>query len=87
MLSYEYKFRDNSLVVNKRGVAHWSDVPSTRMNVTKGKLLHYLIDILSIGNRVLRQQVGILMGRDCAPLLAHLFLFYYEHRFMNSLIT
>ena len=45
------------------------------------KLVEYLIDniYVSIGNRVYRQCVGIPMGTDCAPLLANLFLFYYEY--------
>ena len=25
-----------------------------------------------------------MMGTDCAPLLAYLFLFYYEHKFMKE---
>ena len=33
-----------------------------------------------------RQRVGIPMGTDCAPLLANLFLFYYEYRYMKNLI-
>jgi hypothetical protein len=30
--------------------------------------------------------VGIPMGTDCAPLLANLFLFYYEYKYMKNLI-
>ena len=26
------------------------------------------------------------MGTDCAPLLANLFLFYYEYKYMKNLI-
>ena len=26
------------------------------------------------------------MGTDCAPLLAHLYLFFYEYRYMRDLI-
>ena len=33
-----------------------------------------------------RQRVGIPMGTDCAPLLANLFLFYYEYHYMKGLI-
>ena len=32
-----------------------------------------------VGYRVYIQCVGIPMGTDCAPLLANLFLFYYEY--------
>ena len=33
------------------------------------------------------QTVGILMGTDCAPFLANLFLFAYEFRYLNNLLT
>ena len=32
-----------------------------------------------------RQVVGIPMGTKCAPLVAGLFMFYYERDFMTSL--
>ena len=50
--------------------------------------MEYLINniYVSIGNRVDRQCVGIPMGTDCAPLLANLFLFYYEYKYMKNLI-
>ena len=41
---------------------------------------------MCVGNRVYRQCVGIPMGTDCAPLLAKLFLFYYEYNYMKNLI-
>ena len=31
-----------------------------------------------------QQCVGIPMGTDCVPLLANLFLFYYEYRYMKN---
>ena len=37
-------------------------------------------------NRVFRQCIGIPMGTDCAPLIANLFLFYYEYNFMKGFI-
>ena len=33
-----------------------------------------------------RQCVGIPMGTDCAPLLANLFLIYYEYKYMKNVI-
>ena len=41
---------------------------------------------INVGIRVFRQWVGIPMGTDCASLLANLFLFYYEYRYMKGLI-
>ena len=50
--------------------------------------MKYLIDniYIKVGNKVFRQQVGIPMGTDCAPLLANLFLFYYEYGYMKNLV-
>ena len=52
------------------------------------ELVEYLIDniYINVGNRVFRQRVGILMDTDCAPLLANLFLFYYEYLYMKGLM-
>ena len=49
--------------------------------------LHYLLDNIFIrfGSKLYRQTVGILMGTNCAPLVADLFLFCYERDFMLSL--
>ena len=79
---------------NTKGTAFWTDVPSraaSKHNITEEKLIklvEYLIDTIyvNIGNRVYRHCVGIPMGTDCAPLLANLFLFYYEYRYMKNLI-
>ena len=50
------------------------------------EMLDYLIDniFIRVGNKVFRQTIGIPMGTDCAPLLANLFLFYYEYHYMNQ---
>ena len=49
--------------------------------------LSYLLDNIynRLGNKLYRQIVGILMGTNCAPLVADLFLFCYERNFMASL--
>ena len=39
---------------------------------------------IQVGNRIVRQTIGIPMGTDCAPLLANLFLFHYEYKFMKE---
>ena len=48
---------------------------------------HYLLDNIFIrfGSKLYRQNVGIPMGTNCAPLVADLFLFCYERDFMLSL--
>ena len=52
------------------------------------ELLTYLVDniFVVVGNRIYRQCIGIPMGTDCAPLLANLFLFYYEYAYMKGLM-
>ena len=49
--------------------------------------LIYLLDNIYIrfGSKLYRQNVGIPMGTNCAPLVADLFLFRYERDFMKSL--
>ena len=48
--------------------------------------LHYLLDNIFIrfGSKLYRQIVGILMGTNCAPLVADLFLFCYERLYVVS---
>ena len=49
--------------------------------------LHYLANNIFIrfGSKLYKQIVGIPMGTKCAPLVADLFLFFYERDFMLSL--
>ena len=51
-------------------------------------MLNFLIDniFVTFGGRVFQQTVGIPMGTNCAPLLADLFLYYYEADFMQELL-
>ena len=49
--------------------------------------LTYFLDnsYIRFGSKLYRQIVSIPMGTNCAPLVADLFLFYYERDFMLSL--
>ena len=49
--------------------------------------LIFLLDNIFIrfGSKLYKQNVGIPMGTNCAPLVADLFLFCYERDFMKSL--
>ena len=85
-----YMVRDSEFIIaDSTGNAYWSNVPSnssSKQNITEEMLVayvEYLIDniYVSIGNRIYRQGIGIPMGTDCAPLVANLFLFYYEYRY------
>ena len=80
------------LSINKRnGAAYWAVCRSSNMCIDKNELLElltYLVDniFVVLGNRIYRQCIGIPMGTDCAPLLANLFLFYYEYAYMKGLM-
>ena len=39
---------------------------------------------ISVGNRIYKQTVGIPMSKDCAPMLANLFLFSYEYAYTKE---
>ena len=52
------------------------------------KMIEFLVDNIYVrfGGQLFRQMVGILMGTNCAPLLADLFLYSYENEFLDKLI-
>ena len=56
-------------------------------NIKVTDALIYRLDNIYIrfGSKLYRQNVGIPMGINCAPLVADLFLFSYERDFMKSL--
>ena len=70
-------------------MAYWSEEPTSGFYFSIDKLvemLEYLIDhiYIVVGNRVFQPHIGIPMGTDCAPLLANLYLFYYEYNYMKN---
>jgi len=50
-------------------------------------MMNYLIDncYVTCGDSLFRQKIGIPMGTDCAPFLANLFLYSYEHEWMMKM--
>ena len=53
------------------------------------KMLEFLVDNIFVvfAGKVFQQIVGILMGTNCAPLLADIFLYSYEAEFIQSLLS
>ena len=51
-------------------------------------MIGFLVDNIYVrfGRQLFQQMVGILMGTNCAPLLADLFLYSYENQFLDKLI-
>ena len=47
--------------------------------------IHPISWSIKFGTKLYRQIVGIPMGTNCAPLVADLFLYFYERDFMDSL--
>ena len=52
------------------------------------KMIEFLVDNIYVrfGGQLFRQMVGIPMGTNCAPLLADLFLYFYENEFLDKLV-
>ena len=52
------------------------------------KMIEFLIDniFVQFGGRLFRQVIGIPMGTNCASLLADLFLYSYENKFLDNMI-
>ena len=50
-------------------------------------MIEFLVDNIYVrfGGQLFRQMVGLLMGTNCAPLLAELFLYSYENEFLDKL--
>ena len=53
------------------------------------KMLEILVDNIFVvfAGKVFQQIIGILMGTNCVPLLADIFLYSYEAEFTQSLLS
>ena len=69
-------------------VKHHSDSTKKFSETDIFNMLEFLIDNIfaMFGGRVFQQTVGIPMGTNCAPLLANLFLYWYEADFIQGLL-
>lgn len=93
LITEAYRIRGATyLAVSSNEAAYWTNIASPKNhNIVETALIEhitYLVNNVYIqaGDRVFRQAIGIPMGTDCAPLLANLFLFYYEFKFMKDKI-
>ena len=64
-----------------RNILYWA---FTEEDITE--MFQFLINniYVSFGDKIFRQVIGIPMGCDCAPQVADLFLFAYEHDFISK---
>ena len=79
------------LSINYKREAYWTQSKLSKRSIDQNNLvsmIEYLVDniYIVVGNRVYRQCIGIPMGTDCAPLLANLYLFSYEYRYIRNLM-
>ena len=92
LIEEAYKIRGAKyLSINRHGKAYWALGCSNDINISACELIElieFLIDniFIGVGNKIFRQHIGIPMGTNCAPLLANLYLFYYEYTYMKKLI-
>ena len=77
------------LAISKKGPGYWAQTRIANVSIELIGLIDFLIDniFIQVGNMVFRQCIGIPMGTDCTPLLANLFLFYYEYNYNNEVTT
>ena len=93
LITEAYRIRGANYITIKGNITFWSDKASAgHLNVGLAKILEYisfLIDniFIRVGNRIFKQVIGIPMGTDCAPLLANLFLFFYEYKYIKSKLS
>ena len=81
------------IIVSPHGKVYWSkhrhksSICFSRSSLKK--TLRHLIEncYFCVGITIMRQAIGIPMGIDPAPFWANLFLYQYEHRYMDILIA
>ena len=92
IIAFVYKGGDKSFIkIGSNGKAYWARAKGKGIAFTKGSLkmaVAHLIEncFFRVGNRVMRQAVGIPMGIDPAPFWANLFLYSFEEQHVTSLI-
>lgn len=80
------------VVISNYNKVYWSKYkPKSSVSFSRSSLkkaLKHLVEncYFTVGTVIMRQAIGIPMGIDPAPFWANLFLYQYEHRYMDTLI-
>ena len=88
VISKAYEGMDKKFISVYPTSAQWVNAPkaTTKAYNKDGliEMINFLIDTVYVtcGDSLVRQVIGIPMGTDCAPFLANLFLYSYEHEWM-----
>ena len=88
-----FKCSKKPYLIASKSRAYWSDkMVKSKASIcftqdTLMEYMEYLINniYVTFDNIVYHQVIGIPMGTDCAPVVANLFLFYYEHKYIANL--
>ena len=89
LIDEAFKIRGTQyLSCNNKMKCHWIQSRSSTDKTVLRAMIEFLVDsvFVQVGNKGFRKRVGKSMGTDCAPLLANLYLFYYEYLYMKNLI-
>ena len=92
IIDFVFMGGDKSYIkIGLSGQAYWARAKGRGVAFTKGSLkmaVAHLIEncFFRVGDRVMRQAVGIPMGIDPAPFWANLFLYSFEEQHVSSLI-
>ena len=96
VLSHIIEFVFKSSQRNKIGFSpnsvYWTSRGKDKRFFTKNSLIETVAFLIkncyfTVGNQVFRQAIGIPMGIDPAPFWANLFLYYFESKYVQSLIS
>lgn len=85
-----YRVRGATYISIGRANAFWSGTQyKGHTNITEDKLIghiNFLIDniYIKVSNKIFKQTIGIPMGTDCAPLLANIFLIFFEYKYIKE---
>ena len=88
VISKAYEGMDKKFISVYPTSAQWVNAPkaTTKAYNKEGliEMINFVIDnvYVTCGDSLFRQVIGIPMGTDCAPFLANLFLYSYEHEWM-----
>ena len=93
LIDFVFKGGNKSFIkVSRNGKASWGKKTKYSIGFTQNSLkiaVKHLIQnsFFTVGNTTIKQTIGIPMGIDPAPFWANLFLYFYEDKYITTLIS
>ena len=92
IIEFVFKGNKKSKIGFSPTSVYWTSKGKEKRFFTKAGLIEAVTFLIkqcyfTVGNLVLKQNIGIPMGIDPAPFWANLFLYYFESKFVQSLIS